>query len=52
MNNKKYAIFAVLLALGALEFSQIEVPADFDEPIRYRFNVFFFRGLRNLVKVI
>jgi len=30
MNNKKYAIFAVLVALGALEFSQIEVPADFD----------------------
>jgi len=50
MNNKKYAFLVLLLALGAIEFYKIEIPDKFDEPGRYRFNVFFFKVLRTMVK--
>ena len=50
MFNKKNAFLIILTGLAYLQYSQIELPENYPQPILYKFNYYLTRGLCLIVR--
>ena len=49
MFNKKSAFLIILTGLAGLQYSKIELPENYPQPVLYKFNYLLTRGLLLIV---